>query len=206
MLPRMSRHNIPCSMCKGEFFPTPEQWGRWRHGKPTYCARTCVATKYAAEARARSPDRPCTTCGKAFELTRSQRDKVKSRPDTGIYCSTECLYASRKTNPKKIWEKKRGNEYFTRATCHQCNVGFTPTVRQRTWAYKNPGSRSFCSAECDRAWRADWARGTKLWERKVHVYGPENPCWKHGIYSHVAREVNRLRRDIKKFINQGANQ
>lgn len=201
---RQPRRNVPCGFCKNEFFPSNDQWIKWRDGKNILCSQECRRLEHAALAHARNPDQPCTTCGKMFTLTRSQKDKAKSRPDTGLYCSTECLYASRKTNPKKIWAKKRGEDYFTRATCHQCNTEFVPTARQRQWSYKNPNARVFCTPECDHAWRADWMRDMKLWERKVQVYGPENPRWKHGVYSHVALEVDRLRRDIKKLINQGA--
>jgi hypothetical protein len=205
MLPRMARHDIPCSFCGEEFFPTTENWCRWRHGKPTYCTRACVAAKHAAEAHARNPDRPCTTCGKMFTLTKSQRDKVKRRPNTGLYCSTECLYASRKTNPRKVWARKRGDEYFTRATCYECSTDFVPTERQRQWSYKHPQARVFCSKECDYAWRKSFMGKLLVTYRPTPVYGPENPRWKHGLYSNVAREVDQLRRDIRNFINQGAN-
>lgn len=104
MQPRVSRHNIPCSFCGEEFFPGDTHWYRWRQGKPTYCGRTCVKAKHAAEAHSRNPDRPCTTCGKEFTLTPSQRNKVKNRPNTGLYCSTECLHHSRGLHSRARWE------------------------------------------------------------------------------------------------------
>ena len=208
MLPRMSRHDIPCSLCAEEFFPTYEQWYRWRHGKPTYCSGECVRAKRAAEAHVRNPDRPCTTCGKEFTLTKSQRDKTRRRPGTGLYCSTECLHASRKTNPRKVWARKRGEEYFTKASCHQCGGEFVPTVRQRQWNYKHPGSRVFCSTECDHAWRREFMTEYVLpFHRPTPVYGPENRRWKHGLYSKTMLETQRLMADIKRFIiHKGANQ
>lgn len=100
----MARHNIPCSFCKTEFHPGNTHWERWKKGKPTYCSRACVKARFEADALARIPDQPCTTCGKMFTLSRSQRDKIKSRPGTGLYCSTECLYASRKHHSRAMWE------------------------------------------------------------------------------------------------------
>lgn len=100
----MARHNIPCSFCKTEFHPGDTHWERWKKGKPTYCSRACVKARFEADALARIPDQPCTTCGKMFTLSSSQRDKFKSRPGTGLYCSTECLYASRKRHSRALWE------------------------------------------------------------------------------------------------------
>jgi len=98
---RAFRHNIPCAFCKVEFFPSDNGWSRYRKNKPTYCSRACVKSKQAAEAHARNPDRPCTTCGEPFMLSPSQRDKIKVRPNTGLYCSTECLHKSRVVNFQK---------------------------------------------------------------------------------------------------------
>ena len=100
----MSRHDIPCSLCGKDFFPSGERWYRWRRGQPTYCTRVCVAAKHAAEAHARNPDRPCTICGKMFVLTDSQREKIKTRPNTGLYCSKPCLYLSRGQHSRARWE------------------------------------------------------------------------------------------------------
>jgi hypothetical protein len=206
-LPRLSRHDIPCSLCGRDFFPNYEGWYRWRRGQSTYCTKVCVAAKHAAEAYARNPDQPCTTCGKVFTLTTSQRNKIKIRPNTGLYCSTECLYASRKTNPRKIWTRKRGEEYFTKASCHQCGTEFVPTVRQRQWSYKHPGARVFCTTECDHAWRKVFMTEYILpFCRPTHTSGPKHPSWKHGFYSREMLEAQKLMADIRRFINQGANQ
>lgn len=203
-LPRLSRHNIPCSMCKVEFSPTPDQWSRWRHKKPTYCSRDCVKARHEADALARIPKQPCTTCGELFVLSKSQRDKIKRRPNTGLYCSTECLYKSRETNPRKIWTKKRGDKYFTSHTCGFCGGEFVPSPRQRQWGALHPETRSFCSVECDQEWRSAWMKDAKLWEKKVHIYGPQNPRWKHGLYSSTALEVDKLRVKINRLIREGA--
>ena len=99
--PENARRNILCAFCKVEFFPSDNGWSRYRKNKPTYCSRACVKSKQAAEAHARNPDQPCTTCGVPFMLSPSQRDKIKTRPDTGLYCSTECLHKSRVVNFQK---------------------------------------------------------------------------------------------------------
>jgi len=205
-LPKTSRPNIPCSFCKVEFFPdNDEKWYRWQQGKPTYCSWVCVKDNYAVEAHLNNPDQPCTTCGKLFKLSRSQKTKKKSRPDTGLYCSTECLYVSRKTNPRKSMERKKGEKYFTARTCGQCNKEFVPSTRQRQWGAKHLEARSFCSIECDHEWRSAWMRENIMkFPRLNPARGRNHSQWKHGLYSSVSIEVRRLRAKINKFINEGA--
>lgn len=202
---RAFRHNILCALCKVEFFPSDNGWSRYRKNKPTYCSRACVKTKHGIEAHVRHPDRPCTTCGKIFKLSRSQCDKTKSRPNTGLYCSKECLHKSRETNPRKAWTAKLGGKYFTARICGNCNGEFVPSPRQRQWGALNPKARSFCSTECDHQWRSAWmAKNSAKLPRPTYVYGPSNPQWKHGLYSSVAREVDKLRTKINRHINEGA--
>lgn len=202
---KVSPHNLFCSFCKVEFFPTPATWSRWRNDKPAYCTRVCASAKQAAEAHARNPDQPCTTCGKLFKLSGSQRDKIKTRPGTGLYCSTECLYASRKTNPRKTMERKKGEKYFTARTCGQCHKEFVPSARQRQWGALNPKARSFCSTECDHEWRSAWMKKNILnFPRPTYRYGPDHSQWKHGLYSSAATEVYKLRTKINRYIKEGA--
>jgi hypothetical protein len=202
-----SPHNLPCAFCKVEFLPNYDRWVRYRKGKPTYCSRECVQARYALDAHARNPDQPCTTCGKLFKLSRSQVNKFKVRSGTGLYCSTECLYVSRKTNPHKIWSRKRGEDYFTARTCGQCREEFLPSPAQRQWGAKNPEARSFCSTECDHEWRSAWMKENILnFPRPAPRYGPDHSQWKHGLYSSVALEIAKLRTKIKRHIKEGANQ
>jgi hypothetical protein len=199
------RHNLPCAFCKVEFFPNYDRWVRWRKGEPTYCSRRCVQARYALDAHARNPDQPCTTCGKVFTLTRSQKHKIKTRSNTGLYCSTECLHKSRETNPRKQWSVKRGENYFTARTCGQCHKEFVPTPRQRQWGARNSEARSFCSIECDHEWRSAWMReNISSFPRPEPVRGPDNPHWKHGLYSTDAREAYKLRTKINRLTKEGA--
>jgi hypothetical protein len=201
-----ARRNISCSICRAEFFPSYEKWARWKKKEPTYCSYACVKTKHGMEAHARNPDRPCTTCGKMFKLSRSQCDKIKSRPNTGLYCSTECLYKSRETNPRKAWAAKLGEKHFTARICGNCNGEFVPSPRQRQWGALNPKARSFCSTECDRQWMSAWLTENRVnFRRPTYVLGPSSPQWKHGLYSSAARELYKLRTKIKRHIKEGAN-
>lgn len=202
---RAFRHNISCAFCEVEFFPSDNGWSRYRKNKPTYCSRACVKGKQAAEAHARNPDQPCTTCGKLFKLSRSQCDKIRTRPGTGLYCSTECLYKSRETNPRKTMERKKGEKYFTARACGQCHKEFVPTPRQRQWGALHPEARSFCSVKCDHEWRSAWMKENILnFPRPTYAYGPNHSQWKHGLYSSTAREVYKLRTKINRHTKEGA--
>ena len=81
--------------------------------------------------------------------------------------------------------------YYADATCNGCKTIFRPNVMQRKYRDKKPDADLYCTNEC----------------RMQHMpQGPTSLGWKHGGYSIVVKEVRKLRREIKKFINQGADQ
>lgn len=179
---RAFRRNIPCAFCKVEFFPSDNGWSRYRKNKPTYCSRACVKNKHAAEAHARNPDQPCTTCGVQFILSPSQRDKIKTRPNTGLYCSTECLHKSRVVNFQKRRESGKLPVWGTPAQVASAKKLGEYSLANKRFGPAHPGWKGGKHTEEAKAKRRAKRKVIREQREERRAAGPKQyPCMLCGV-------------------------
>ena len=156
----------------------------------------------------------CAQCGSLFIANRHQRSKFRRSGGTvKSCCSYECICAFRAATSTKA------SGHYTKECC-ECGRQFQATHTQIYRRNKDPNYKLVCSVECLRTHRVTSARsmhkeGKLTWGSPAQVSafefgrnrtGSANPAWKHGFYSREMLEAQKLMADIRRFINQGANQ
>ena len=168
----------------------------------------------------------CSYCKKEFTATPSQHRKLVKQPDANVYCTRECLFLNTGHTDTRLhalkwleehpnvggleaaralgipyitlryWRKKAGMPfnrfaYKTMQTCGWCDKEYWPSNAQ--WDQREDYETQVCSEEC---------RSALFSKRMTGV--PNYNLRKHGLYSLEMRQVKQVRKDIDKFINEGA--
>jgi hypothetical protein len=176
----------------GASTPKGEAARNWKGGKHTMAMRIAMRER-GEQARAyRTSIQPtCARCSVTFIANRMQRHKWNKYGAEAVYFCRACCatpaYHLYKMKQGRVYEDEVA--YYADATCSGCETIFHPNVMQRTYRDKKPDADLYCTNEC----------------RMQHMpQGPTSSGWKHGGDSKVVKEVRKLQREIKEFINEGA--
>lgn len=178
--PRKPRPATTCATCGITFEPSCKQVESAKKGMRNYCSKPCME-----RGRTTRADRAAS-----IEWARAHPDVSAKRAASilGIpYATLKSWYEKEGLHIREYGERK------TAKTCGYCGNTFMPTNGQ--WHGRKKYIEQYCSAECHRSRQSQRAQGApKLYLRK------------HGLYSLEMEQVKQIRKDIYKFINEGAKQ
>lgn len=174
------------------------------------------------------PTVSCTYCQKEFTATPNQHRKLVKQPKASVYCTKECVSEQQRHTETRLhalkwmkehpdvggldaaralgvpyitlrnWRKAEGMPfnrygYKTMQNCGYCEKEYWPSSAQ--WDQREDYQAQVCSDKCHRALYSERMTGV-----------PKHKLRKHGLYGLEAQQTKLLRRKIKEFINEGANQ